>query len=171
MPTFHTIMAPTDEHLSAIGRVALQWNFVEKNLELLIWEMAPLIQPKAQAVTTHLSNQLLIDMAKSLVHEAIEDQTLKDTLRKHLDYISNDLRPKRNRIIHGIWGPTASADKIALLETTARGRVKFRVGDEMTANDILEIASEIDEANFQLSKLIHDASTILGQVETISTTP
>ena len=107
-------------------------------------------------------------MAKSFINEALEEGDLKVRLKDHLNYITNILRPKRNKIIHGIWGPTASANKVALLETTARGEVKFRVGEEMSAHDFLEIAAEIDEAHFHLTQLTYEASKLLGRVQTVN---
>lgn len=124
-------------------------------------------QPRAQAVTTHISTLLLIDIAKALAHEILPGTDFETRLRRQLDHIANTLRPKRNSIVHGIWGPSGSADKIALIETTARGLLKFKVGEEMTAEDILAIAAEIDQANFELTKLTFDISSHLGQVTTI----
>ena len=124
-------------------------------------------QPNAQAVTTHISSLLLIDTAKALAHERLVGTEFEERLKRQLGYIANTLRPKRNSVVHGIWGPTASADKIALLETTARGMVKFKVGEEMTAEDILVIAAEIDQAHFDLTTLSFEISSHLGQVTTI----
>lgn len=167
MVTFHSLLAPNPDHLSAIGRVAIQWTLLEKSIETLVWELAPLKQPNAQAVTTRISTLLLIDTANALAHERLGGTGFEQRLKKLLGHISNTLRPKRNSVVHGIWGPTASQDKIVLLETTARGVIKFKVGEEMTAEDILAIAAEIDEAHFEFSQLSFDISSHLGQVTTI----
>lgn len=171
MITFHSIIAPNNSHLSSIGRVVVQWTFLEKTLELLVWELASLKQPKAQAVTTHLSNPILIDVARALSHEVLQGTDLETRLRTQLDYIANVLRPKRNNIVHGIWGPTATPVKISTVETTARGILKFKSGPDMTAEDILEIAAEIDKANFDLGTLVFEISSVLGQVTTIKGQP
>lgn len=167
MVTFHSMLAPTQDHLSAIGRIAIQWTFLEKSIETLVWELAPLKQPNAHAVTTHISTLLLIDTANALAHERLSGTAFEQRLKKLLGHISKTLRPKRNSVMHGIWGPTASQDKIALLETTARGVIKFKVGEEMTAEDILAIAAEIDQAHFELTHLSFEISSYLGQVTTI----
>ena len=167
MVAFHSMLALNQNHLSAIGRVAIQWTFIEKSIETLVWELAPLKQPNAQAVTTHISTSLLIDTAKALAHERLAGTEFEERLKSLLGHIGNTLRPKRNSVVHGIWGPTASADKVAILGTTARGIVKFKVGEEMTAEDILVIAAEIDQANFELTTLIFEISSHLGQVTTI----
>ena len=167
MVTFHSMLAANQNHLSAIGLVAVQWTFLERSIETLVWELAPLKQLNAQAVTTHISTLLLIDIANALAHERLNGTEFEQKLKTQLGHISNTLRPKRNSVVHGIWGPTASPDKIALLETTARGVVKFKVGEEMTAEDILTIAAEIDQANFELTHLSFAISSHLGQVTTI----
>jgi hypothetical protein len=153
MPTFHSVIAPNRDHLFAIGRVVVQWTFLEKTIETLVWELAPLEQPFAQAVTTHLQTLGLIDIANTLAQQRLGDSELREQLRTHLAYISQQLRPRRNSVVHGLWGPTASVDKIALIETTARGTLKFKVGEEMTADDILQIAADIDAANFKLTNM------------------
>jgi hypothetical protein len=153
MPTFHSIIAPNHDHLSAIGRVVVQWTFLEKTIETLVWILAPLDQPRAQAVTTHLQTLALIDIANTLMHQHLPDADLQKQLKTQLQYISSQLRPRRNSVVHGLWGPTSTTDKIALLETTARGVLKFKVGEEMTANDIYQVAADIDEANFRLMNL------------------
>lgn len=167
--TFHSILAPNNHHLSAIGRVAVQWTFLEKSIETLVWELAPLKQPNAQAVTTHIPTLGLIDTAKALAHERLPATDLEKRLLVLLGHIGNNLRPKRNSVVHGIWGPTASADRIALLETTARGVVKFKVGEEMTAEDIWAVAAEVDQANYDLTQLCFDISSHLKQLTTIHT--
>jgi len=167
VPTFHSVMAPNNDHLSAIGRVAVQWTLLEHMIELLVWELAPLKQPNAQAVTTHIPTLGLIDTAKALAHVRLPSTDLEMRLIALLGHIGDNLRPKRNSVVHGIWGPTASADKIALSETTARGVVKFKIGREMTAEDIWAIAAEIDQANYDLTQLCFDISSHLKQITTI----
>jgi hypothetical protein len=167
MATFHSLIAPNEAHLGAIGRVAIQWTFLEKLIESVVWELASLKQPYAQAVTTHISNQQLIDTANALAYEKLSGTILRQQLNAQLNHIKNHLRPKRNSIVHGIWGPCTSPHKISYSETTARGEVKFKSGDEMTADDILDIAAEIDLAHFELTKLAFEISFHLGQVTTI----
>ena len=165
---FHSILAANPDHLSAIGRVAVQWTQIEKALEMLVWDLASLKQPAAQALTTHISTMLLFDMAKAMAAQRLAKTALEDRLKAQLNHINNTLRVQRNKIIHGVWGPTASPEKIACLETTARGEVKFVIGEEMTANDILHVAAEIDQAHFSLVTLSLEIASYLGQVSTIN---
>lgn len=163
--TFRSTLAANTDHLGAIGRVAVQWTFLEKSIEMLVWELAPLKQPNAQAVTTHISMSVLTNTAKALAHEALTGTELEAL--SQLDHITNTLRPKRNSIIHGIWGPASSPNKIVLSETTARGVLKYKLGEEMAAEEILQIAAEIDQAHFDLIHLTFKISSYLGQVATI----
>jgi hypothetical protein len=164
MHKFHSIFALSNEHLEAMGRIAVLWTNIERQLEFLIWQLSPLKQPLAQAVTTHLSTQITIDISKSLINELLESGELKNSFIEHLNYISNQLRKKRNDVIHGTWGPTNNTDKVSLMSVTARGEVKVKFGEEMSANDFLGIASEIDSAGFKLTKLTFEASKLLGRV-------
>ncbi|MDO9468089.1 MAG: hypothetical protein Q7J36_12385 [Thiobacillus sp.] len=111
---------------------------------------------------------VLTNTAKALAHEALTGTELEALLKSQLDHITNTLRPRRNSIIHGIWGPTSSPNKIVLSETTARGVLKYKLGEEMAAEEILQIAAEIDQAHFDLIHLTFKISSYLGQVATIT---
>lgn len=167
MATFHSLIAPNHNHLSAIGRVVVLWTFLEKTIETLVWKLASLQQPKAQAVTTHLQTLILIDTANSLARESLASTGLDKKLRQQLSYIVQKLRPKRNSIVHGIWAPTGTPDKVIISETTARGVLKFKVSEEMSVEDILQVASEIDEANFQLTNLAFEIAKHLKQAKNV----
>jgi hypothetical protein len=162
MPSFHSQIAPNNDHLAAIGRVAVQWTFLENTIEMLVWQLASLKQPLAQAVTTHIPTLTLIDIANSLAHRLIAESGLDAKLKGLLNHISQSLRPKRNSVVHGIWGPAPTPDKVVLMETTARGVLKFKFGEEMTAEDIMQIAADIDKANWQLTNLVFEISSALG---------
>jgi hypothetical protein len=160
MATFHSIIAPDDNHLAAIGRIVVQWTFVERSIEMLVWELADLKQPYAQAITTHLQPNALIAMAKTLINQHFAGTDL-ETQAKQVFSIADNLRGKRNMVVHGIWAPTETPEKISIIQTTARGVLNFRVGEEMTSDDILDIAAEIDECHFKLSKLSFEISNAL----------
>lgn len=164
MTVFHSIIAPDSEHLAAIGRVAVQWTFVERSIEMLVWELAGLRQPHSQAVTTHLQTLALLNMAKTLLNQRFPGTPLEERLKVILNLVGSELRPKRNKVVHGVWGPTGTPDKISITETTARGVYKFKVGEEMSAQDILEIAAEIDKAHLQL---IHLAFEVAGAMRVL----
>lgn len=158
------MLAPNSAHLSAIGRVAVQWTLLEETIEVIVWELASLKQPKAQAVTTHISTNLLIDIANAIAHESLAGTELERQLKSQLDHITNTLRPQRNKVVHGLWGTASSADKIVLMETTARGVLRSKESEEMTAEDILAIAANIDQAHFDLLHLSFAISSHLGQL-------
>ena len=119
MTKFHSLLPVNDGHLVAMGRIAILWTQIEKNFEFLVWQLAPLQQPMAQAVTTHLSNPVITDIAKSLVNEVVEDEELKNRLKTLINYITNELRPKRNKVIHGIWGPKNKPGQRAIVSNIA----------------------------------------------------
>ncbi|NMF58361.1 hypothetical protein [Pseudanabaena yagii] len=161
MATFHSVIAPDHHHLAAIGRIVVLWTFVEHSIESLVWELANLKQPYAQSVTTHLQTLALIDMSKTLLNQHFAGTDLEERSKTLLNRIANQLRVKRNMVVHGIWSPTGTPEKISIMQTTARGILNFKVGEEMTSNDILDIAAEIDECLFQLTKLSFEVSNAL----------
>ena len=130
MATFHSVIAPDHHHLAAIGRIVVQWTFVEHTIESLVWELADLKQPYAQAVTTHLQPNALISMAKTLINQHFAGTDL-ETKAKQIFNIADNLRGKRNMVVHGIWAPTGTPEKISIIQTTARGVLNFRVGEDI----------------------------------------
>lgn len=140
---------------------------MERQVEFLVWELGKLQQPYAQAITTHIAFNNLIDMANALAAERIPGTSLQQNLKSHLQYITNELRPLRNKMVHGLWGPSEKPGMVVLMETTARGIVKLKVGEDLTSTDILRVAAEIDAAAWKLGKLSFDISSQLGQVTTI----
>lgn len=151
----------------AIGLVTVQWTHVEQLVEHLVWELGNLQQPSAQAITTHIAFNQLIDMANALAAERIGGTSLQERLKAQLNYITNQLRPIRNKMVHGVWGPSIVPGKVVLMETTARGVVKFKVGEELAPIDIRRVAADIDAAAWELGNLTFEIASHLGQVTTI----
>lgn len=114
MVSFHSIIAPKPAHLMSIGAVSAHWNLLDSAIALLIWEIAPLKQLRAQAVTTHLNEKMRMDILKSLAHEIFPDHPLEIELISQINYIANTLKPKRDKIVHGVWAPCSDPAKIGL---------------------------------------------------------
>jgi len=153
MATFISETPLSKDHLSAIGRISVEWTLLEKAIALVVWELAGLREEQGHAVTTHIPTLTLIDMAKTLANEWLPNDPTEEKLKAHLGRIAYELRSKRNRAVHGLWGPAATEGCVALLETTARGVLKMKIGEEMTADDLLQVAADIDRARHELVSL------------------
>ena len=142
-------------HRQAIGEIAVRWSELEDTLAELIWELANLRLPGAYAVTAHLNESTLVNMGKSLVHLLVTGPQPKLSLEitEHLQFVINDLYPKRNAMIHSTWG-YGNENKAEILPVKARGKIKFGPREQYSAEDIFLIADEIYKANDKLYSFV-----------------
>ena len=94
--------------LEMVGVVASTWSIVEVVIQGAIWILARL--PNAdtgRAITTHMSHPMRLDILMSLAH--LSDMPTEKI--RALDALCNRLRrelaPRRNEVVHGLWGDHA----------------------------------------------------------------
>jgi hypothetical protein len=168
---FHSLLAPDAEHVRAIGEVVVRWAQLESSLEMLIWELAPLEHPFGHALTSHMNAQQWLQVVKSLANERLRDHPLLSSLLALIRDIDDSVRVRRNEVAHSQWMPTGKAGVIQTFQTTARGKIQFKVGSEMSAYDILKVAADVDKANWELTRLSFDIAEHLGRLTEVSVGP
>ena len=140
----------TDDHYKAIGKVAVEWSWLESTVEVAIWRLLGVEADEGRAITTHVAPRIRLDMLLSLVSIRTISPSHK-ALGSLLDEI-REVGGKRNDIVHGFWSgvhfdrpePAAEVSKVS-----ARGVVKFDVR-EMTATKIEAVADRIFRLNREL---------------------
>jgi hypothetical protein len=142
-----------DEHLKAIGLVAVHWAFIENILSSIIWNIANLRQARGIAITTHLSERSQQDICNALAHETFRGRLEEKELKDHLHYIFETLYPQRNKIVHATWGYSAISGASDILPIKARGKVTIGPRESLTPEAILKIAEEIEQAANDLDKI------------------
>jgi len=142
----------SDKHLQAIGTVAVRWAEMENNIEELVWDLTNMRHASALAVTTHINESMLVNIAKSLVDLLVKgpEPGLAAAITAHFDHISGGLYPQRNAMIHSTFGVSHLPGKTQILPIKARGKLKFGPRADFSAEDICALADEIYEANVQL---------------------
>lgn len=138
----------SDEHLAAIGRVTVAWTELEKALESIVWLLAPLEQPNAQAVTTHITARAQLDIVRSLARLATRDTALVEKLDNHIKFISKKLSVKRNEAVHSKWF-AGKENKPSVLTTRARGTLAISAR-HMATKEVDLIAIDIHAASVKL---------------------
>jgi hypothetical protein len=140
----------TDDHYKAIGKVAVEWSWLEASVEVAIWRLLGVEADEGRAITTHIAPRIRLDMLLSLVSL----RTVAPT-HKALGMLLEEIRKaggERNDIVHGFWsgvhfdGPEPIAE---LPKASARGIVRFDVR-RMTAAQIEAVADHIFRLNNQL---------------------
>jgi hypothetical protein len=165
---FHSILAPDPEHIRAIGEVVVRWAQLESTLESIIWELATLEHPFGPALTAHMNAQQRLQVVKSLANERLRDHPVLPPLLALVNDIDDCLRVRRNEVAHSQWMPSAKPGIIQTFQTTARGKVQFKVGREMSAHDIQKVAADVDGANWRLSQLFFEIAHHLGRLTEVS---
>jgi hypothetical protein len=141
------------EHLQAIGKVAVRWAELEDTLSSIIWDLANLDRPMSLAITTHLSERTRADICTTLADTILHQKSLAKTLRKHIDKIITQIYPKRNAVIHSVWGYSIDEGISTILPIKARGELKIGPRIKYSSSDIFDIAEEIYSANAELYSL------------------
>jgi hypothetical protein len=151
----------TDEHLKAIGLVAVNWTYIENLLSSIIWDICNLRHNRGIAITTHLSERSRKDICNALAHETFRGHPEEQELKSHLQYVFDDLYPKRNKIIHASWGYSATPGTSDILPIRARGQVKIGPRESLSAEDITAIADEIEQAVNKLEQIRRKITQLL----------
>jgi len=142
----------TDKHLQAIGLVAVRWAELEGNIKEIIWDLGNIRHTSALAVTAHINERMLVDIAKSLVDLLVTGpaKQLAEEITDHLNYIIGEVYPKRNDMVHSTFGHSGKEGKTQILPIRARGKLKIGPRKDFSADDIFAIAQEIYDANEKL---------------------
>jgi hypothetical protein len=141
----------SDKHLQAIGEVAVRWAELEQNIKEIVSDLANMRHSSALAVTAHINESSLVNIARSLVDLLVagpEPQLAQD-IEDHLNYVIGQVYPKRNDMVHSVFGYCPDG-KTEILPVRARGKLKFGPRKAFSADDIFSIAKEIYEANEKL---------------------
>lgn len=130
----------TAEQMQAIGRVAAQWSFAQNVLEHLIWALIPIDTEAGRGITTHIQDTSRLDIIRALA--ALKHPGIYGEIDGLLGRF-NDLRNKRNTIVHSSWagnpGETATG-----LKFSARGGKIQPNRSTWKADDIQAVGNEIE---------------------------
>ena len=145
----------SDKHLQGIGEVAVRWAELEENIKEIVWDLANIRHMSALAVTAHISESSLVNIAKSLVDLLVSgpEKQLAADINSHLNYIIGEVYPKRNDMVHSTFGH-AGNDKTQIFPIRARGKLRLGPRKEFSADDIFSIAQEIYDANVKLYEYV-----------------
>ena len=91
--------------IHSIGLVAAEWGYAESMLETLIWRLSQVDTQRGRSITTHLLSVTRQDIAKTLANETLFDLgelAVRDEIIAAVEEF-DDLRQRRNRIIHAHW--------------------------------------------------------------------
>jgi hypothetical protein len=129
------------EYAEAIGLVAVHWSALEASIEFGIWYLLGMLddEKRANTLTAEINIVPRLHAVSSLLH--LEGDQLEIAAWKKLRKRIDDLRDRRNKVIHSQWKRTGP-NIIVATKTTSRGVLK-PVIERKTVEDIHKLASEI----------------------------
>ncbi len=149
--------------LQAIGLVIVNFSQLEDLLRLGI--SALLVGSKnddaPDLVTSKLSFRSLIDVYGCLFSLRFPNES-PDAMLEECKRLE-DVNEHRNRIVHSFWGTGATATTLTQLRTQVRRKGMVESKLQVSENELLEFATEIDEAYRRFSHLL--VPVILGADE------
>jgi hypothetical protein len=93
-----------DQLALALGNVCIAWGRIEQDLNEFIEKLAPLNEGDiSRSITANLDIRSKIQTIKALAYLRGHSESWFKEMVLILDYIDNNLRPRRNRFIHAGW--------------------------------------------------------------------
>ena len=125
-PLVESAIGPQEIH--GIGLVTAEWSYAETMIEGLIWRLAGLDTRKGQILTTHVGSIARLHMITALAEEILDEVSQVDLRNEIMDLVAlfEDLRVKRNAIVHAHWIYQSAPDpewKSKAMTVTAKGKL------------------------------------------------
>lgn len=148
-------------HFQAIGRVTVQWSYLESLLQTTIWGLANLESANARALTSTMRMPDLLRTIGVLAHSKLEATSL-DGFENILAKIDK-AEKFRNRIVHAHWHYNQETKKPEAVQfkysKRKKGGKRVRVIEEVklayrSSREIDKVADEIGDITQELSDFL-----------------
>ena len=145
----------SEEFTSSVGKLTLNFAHLEFIFSLFAGMHMNTGYPFNELVLSELSFRQLLNVSVGL-HEVLESNKNERDKFKEIVKKATSLEQERNKITHSFYGQTNN-NAIIRHKNVTRIRSGYRQQrQEITANDILVITSEIEELSFVLGELIYE---------------
>jgi hypothetical protein len=142
-----------EPYLTAIGRVVVNWCYLESVVDLTIGKLAAfdLNDPRGVIVTVHTAWPQKMDILEALVGVLEADHPHLAPKFNALKPLLKQAQKGRNRVVHGQWA--SEGGKVCKLNISARGKLKFGV-EPISIDEIKSIALDIGNAGLAVLKMV-----------------
>lgn len=114
-------MAISDEHLKALGRIAVNFQALEQFIALLVGRMISDDQTVGRMVTTLLPFGKLCDLAGALQRHRRGNSSEQEEFMALLS-MSRELEQERNAYFHSAWGNDSQSGDVVRIKSNVRSR-------------------------------------------------
>jgi len=136
-----------------IGQIIARWGVAELYLQSIIWHVWQIRDPKvSRLLTWDLNAVAKVNLFKHLSPRWISDPQLRAELAG-IAKDADDLRTKRNKLAHGVWGCTPGPTKCLFLANAGKEKRIQPKAEFVSATDIKQWAKDLDQLNARLVKL------------------
>ena len=160
-----------DKYALELGYVSIYWAKVERGLDRLIETLTPLPRGHvAEAITGNADLRSKLQMIRALAFVRRPADGFFEYVLGLLDYIDNDIRPRRNDHIHGGVFRSADGRTVRRLQRTKLRRpqsfqIELSTLEEVPARirDMRQLCSDLQRVSWALMEL--DLSLSLDEME------
>jgi hypothetical protein len=148
-----------DEYLAEIGRVSVQWSFLESMFDLCLMNLAgmQLHDSRAMAIFVHMTFPLKLDVFGTIVSELLPNYPRLDSYKEVLSQI-REAQTARNVFVHSKWGMSEDGKSVEIANLSARGKLKTSVRT-VRLDELRQTAELIGKASVNLYKLVIHSSS------------
>lgn len=145
---------PTPKHREAIGKVVVEFAFLEALLEMAIWQLLSLDPDRGQIVTTPMTFRGRMDTFFAITKNQFTNQESAKALSMLQEYMQ-EASNQRGDIVHGNWGWGIQQDAPLWVRYRRKGGKIDRQLKIMKAETINQIAANIKAVSDSLVKFLH----------------
>lgn len=158
----------TNNHLHAIGAIAVNSSIMDSVLDVAIWFFLQLNRETGRAITVDMQTGEKINLLTNLAEIRIDHRPTKAAAKKIIDAL-NSANGKRNDVIHGAWVYYPDENRHEIKRFRGRGKMTV-TRKPMPLNLLRASAAEIERAteglkSFLLTPAAINASPVVPPTE------
>jgi len=145
------------KHYAAVGRLASAWEYLKVDAEVFLLELAGCNDPKSRILTERMQFIGMMKAIRKLIKHAFGDDAVgRDSEFHCIAGEVEELRTRRNEIIHAVWAEidTSSSPATAVLKRS--NPLESVDDDSYTASEIVEFAERVQTVHVRLVNLMLD---------------
>jgi hypothetical protein len=144
-------MPLSDDQYRAIGRITVQFNYLEVSMNALVWALATPDLNIGRVAFAREPFDRMLRRAKRLGEEEVTRRNRElGTRIQQWATRARDLQERRNAVVHGVWYSTQPTGDMLTLRIGREHIIEPRT----SATDLDQLADEILEARQELSEIL-----------------
>jgi hypothetical protein len=140
----------SDDHIYAIGRLAVQWAFLEQTIKNALVKIMGAEGLYGYVALNHMPTQTLIDTFQTVISYAFAHEDHPDDMADKIIEGVRSCLTTRNLLVHSIWSEGSTPNSIRAMGIRSRGAIK-PINAEFTVDQIHEAVSKTLSAGIMIN--------------------